>query len=95
MKINEYLQNNYKSDLIKSNNNEGRKSAVELKREDSFESTDKLELSSKALDVNLLVEKAKEGSDINQGRIEKIKEMVDKGEYEVSADKIAEALIRD
>jgi negative regulator of flagellin synthesis FlgM len=61
----------------------------------NIDSDDKVELSSKALDLKEMQGKALSFPDIRPEKVEQIKMQVENGTYKISTEKIAERLIED
>ena len=58
-------------------------------------SKDSIELSSQSLSVAQLVDQAKSLPDVRSERVEALRQLVESGNYDVSSQQIAEAILRD
>ncbi len=65
------------------------------KKADNFASEDKVEISSKALDLKAMQEAAMKTPEIRAQKVAAIKEKVDSGSYQIQHEKIAEKLIEE
>lgn len=66
--------------------------------ENSFEyidAEDRVEISSKVFDLNVLRAEAMQTPEVRTGKVEAIKHRVDNGDYKVSEEELAESLIED
>lgn len=61
----------------------------------SFASEDKVEISSKALDLKAMSEAAMKTPDVRTEKVEALKVQVESGQYQVSPEKLAERLIEE
>ncbi|MCP4148672.1 MAG: flagellar biosynthesis anti-sigma factor FlgM [bacterium] len=71
------------------------KSTGKGKKAENFASEDKVEISSKALDLKAMQETAMKSPDVRTEKVNAIKLQVDEGSYSISGEKIAERLIEE
>ena len=57
--------------------------------------SDHVEVSSKGREIGQLVERAKDLPGIRQERVDALRELIESGQYEVSSNTIADAILRD
>ena len=56
---------------------------------------DQIDVSSKGREIGQLVERAKDLPGIRQERVDALRELIESGQYEVSSNTIADAILRD
>jgi negative regulator of flagellin synthesis FlgM len=79
--------------INKANESQSEKPRTLAQEQEVENKSDKLELSSNAITLNNLSDKAKSIPDVNQEKIDRIHKAIDNGTYEVSSQKIADKII--
>jgi len=72
-----------------------RPKASDAVKQPTARTSDQVSVSGAAVEVGRLVDRAKGLSDVRQERVDSLKELIDSGQYEVNANDIAAAIIRD
>jgi negative regulator of flagellin synthesis FlgM len=65
------------------------------KKSENMVSEDKVEISSKALDLKAMQEQAMQAPDVRMEKVGPIKTRVDSGTYEISPEEIAESMVEE